>query len=267
MTESFIEKDNTNDATLNTKAQKVQSQNQAQAQLQSPTYLVNEIYTCLQGEGVNLGKPSLLVRFQVCNLRCTWCDSAYTHTPRSDTGIVRYTLEDLCTKIKSYENFNHLILTGGEPTLYNLAKILKYLGPSYSAEVESNGTQIPHLKFSDFLSSDYKLMQWNISPKFENAGQKLDPAGMQFWSQMASENSNIFFKFVLRKNKFVFDSETLIKIITDYKIPSSKVLVMPEGVLPESQMDNIWLHDFCMKHGFRYTPRLHVMLFGNQRSV
>jgi organic radical activating enzyme len=50
----------------------------------STSFLINEIYPCLQGEGINLGKPSLLVRFQICNLRCVWCDTPYTHTFKSD---------------------------------------------------------------------------------------------------------------------------------------------------------------------------------------
>lgn len=233
----------------------------------SAHFFVNEIYSCLQGEGIHLGRPSLLVRFQICNLRCSWCDTKYTHTAKSDPNAVRYTLSELCAKIQSYETFRHLILSGGEPTLQNIALVMKALGPSYTAEVESNGTQIPHKKFSDFSISDYDLMQWNISPKFENADVKIEPEALAHWAQLANQKENIFFKFVIRESEQAIDLEKILELIKQYSLPKQRVLLMPEGVCLNSQIETIWLHDICLKHGLRYSPRLHVILFGNRRGV
>lgn len=242
----------------------------------SASFLLNEIYPCLQGEGVNLGKPSLLVRFQICNLRCTWCDTPYTHTFKSDPiekknpkgkqKFVRHTLESLIENIKSY-NISHLILSGGEPTLQNLGLLMRSLGKNFTAEVESNGTRIPHLHIPNFLEQDYHLMQWNISPKFSNSGEKIIPESLKHWSQLANKHEFVYFKFVVRKQFVREEIKEILDIINTHQIPSNRVLLMPEGIHLESQVSNIWLHDECLKYGFRYTPRLHVLLFGNLRGV
>jgi 7-carboxy-7-deazaguanine synthase len=240
------------------------------------SFLLNEIYPCLQGEGVNLGKPSLLVRFQICNLRCTWCDTPYTHTFKSDPvtkdspkgkqKFVRHTLVSLIERIKSYD-INHLILSGGEPTLQNIGLLMRNLGKNFTAEVESNGTRIPHLQIPNFLEQDYHLMQWNISPKFSNSGEKIIPESLKHWASLATKHEFVFFKFVIRKQFETDDINEVLEIIKTYHIPNERVLLMAEGTHLASQVSNIWLHDICLKYGFRYTPRLHVLFFGNLRGV
>lgn len=242
----------------------------------SISYLVNEIYPCLQGEGVNCGKPSLLIRLQICNLRCKWCDTPFTHTNKSDPidknnpakgqHFKRYSLDDLITTIQSFSQ-KHLILSGGEPTLQNIGLLMRKLGNDYTAEVESNGTRIPHQEIVNFLPTDYTLMQWNISPKFSNSGEDIIPAALQHWAQLAQKQANVYFKFVVRKEYKDEDIAEILNIVTHFQIPKHKVLLMAEGVTVESQLGNIWLHDECLKYGFQYTPRLHILLFGNKRGV
>lgn len=239
------------------------------------SFLVNEIYPCLQGEGINTGKPSLLVRFQICNLRCVWCDTPYTHTFKSDPidknlpqgkqNFTRYTLDSLIEKIKEFKQC-HLILSGGEPTLHNLGLLMRSLGKNYSAEVESNGTRIPHLQVPNFFEQDYNLMQWNISPKFSNSGEKIEPDALKHWAKLAKQHESVFFKFVIRKQYLTEDISETLSIIKHFEIPNDRILLMPEGTSVDSQIANVWLHDECLKHDFRYTPRLHVLLFGNLRG-
>ena len=239
------------------------------------TFLINEIYPCLQGEGINLGKPSLLVRFQICNLRCSWCDTPYTHTFKSnpikrsggiEQNFKRMTLDELIYKIDSHSDIKHIILSGGEPTLQNLIPIVKALSRDYSFEVESNGTQVPHKKFPSFLEQNYKDFQWNISPKFSNANENIDTEALLFWSKKSKEeDQNINFKFVIREKDFKEDIKDTLEIIKSHNIENSKVLLMAEGTSIESQIKNAWLIDICLKHKFRYTPRLHILQFENER--
>jgi 7-carboxy-7-deazaguanine synthase len=256
------------------------------------TYLVNEIYPCLQGEGVNLGKPSILIRFQICNLRCVWCDTPYTHTYESDPkkdelhenelnekeaskarskraqNYKRYDLLELTKAItSSHPTITHLILSGGEPTLQNLALLKKSLPPFYTAEVESNGTIIPHLKHKGFEEKDYGLFQWNISPKGQNAQEVYDKEALSHWATLVHTHPNVYFKFVIRKTKSLEDVKEALGFQEAFQVPKDRMLLMPEGVTVESQQDAIWLHDICLKEGIRYSPRLHVILFGSQRGV
>lgn len=234
----------------------------------SNSFLVNEIYPCLQGEGPNLGKPSLLVRFQICNLRCSWCDTTYTHTIRSDSTRTDYRmrLQDLVNKIQSFPQ-KHLILTGGEPTLQNLGLLMRSLPSEYTAEVESNGTRIPHKQIPGFFESDYARMQWNISPKFSNANETLVEDSIRHWGLLSQSQKNVFFKFVIRPGFYQTDVENVLHMSQTYKIKNDRIFLMPEGVSIDSQIKNKWLAEICMKYGFYYTPRLHVLLFGNERGT
>src|SRR5688500_15267770 len=46
----------------------------------SDTLVVNEIYLSLQGESTLAGLPCVFVRMTACNLRCSYCDTAYAFT-------------------------------------------------------------------------------------------------------------------------------------------------------------------------------------------
>lgn len=46
----------------------------------SDTLVVNEIYLSLQGESTFAGLPCVFVRLSACNLRCSYCDTAYAFT-------------------------------------------------------------------------------------------------------------------------------------------------------------------------------------------
>lgn len=239
------------------------------------SYLVNEVYPCLQGEGASLGRPSVLVRFQICNLRCTWCDTPYTHTYRSDPDptnpqrqlFSRMSLADLSSKIRSYHQVSHVILSGGEPTLQNLLPLAKELSSTHTFEVETNGTQIPHQKFSDFTEKDYELFQWNVSPKGAIAGESLVETALAHWASLSTRHQKVFFKFVVRRAKMETDVDEVLSICRRFSISANRVYLMAEGTTVESQLSNEWLHDACLTHGFHYTPRLHVLLFGPKRGV
>ena len=46
----------------------------------SDSLVVNEIYLSLQGESTFAGLPCVFVRLTACNLRCSYCDTAYAFT-------------------------------------------------------------------------------------------------------------------------------------------------------------------------------------------
>jgi 7-carboxy-7-deazaguanine synthase len=115
------------------------------------TYLINEIFYTIQGEGYWTGRPAVFVRFSRCNLWtgreqdraravCKFCDTNFTDaTP--------YTLGALLDAINmAAPRGNMVVLTGGEPSLqadrHLLDSLREYLG-CYVA-IETNGTrQLP----------------------------------------------------------------------------------------------------------------------------
>jgi len=97
-------------------------------------YDLVEIFESLQGEGRNMGRPCVFVRFAGCNLACPWCD----------TDVAKrfsLSLDDLVAEIGQYKP-KSVVLTGGEPTLVKempeLVAALKERG--YWIAVETNGT-------------------------------------------------------------------------------------------------------------------------------
>ena len=99
---------------------------------------VTEIFKSIQGEGTRAGLPCIFVRLTGCNLRCTWCDTAYAFH-----GGQKMAVEDVLERVQSLgAGIKPLVqLTGGEPLLqkeiYPLAELL--LAGGYTVLVETSG--------------------------------------------------------------------------------------------------------------------------------
>lgn len=82
----------------------------------SDSLVVNEIYLSLQGESTFAGLPCIFIRLTACNLRCSYCDTAYAFTEGEKT-----TFPDILSKIRElaapYQKKPLIELTGGEPLL------------------------------------------------------------------------------------------------------------------------------------------------------
>lgn len=96
-------------------------------------YPINEIFYSLQGEGFYTGTPAIFIRFSGCNLMCTFCDTDHS-------GFRRMSLSGILEAIAPYPA-RHVVLTGGEPSLFVDDVLLTGLHASgkYVA-IETNGT-------------------------------------------------------------------------------------------------------------------------------
>jgi 7-carboxy-7-deazaguanine synthase len=109
---------------------------------------ITEIFKSIQGEGSRAGLPCIFVRLTGCNLRCTWCDTAYAFH-----GGKKMTIEHVCARVDELARpfasdsavrpaITRLVeLTGGEPLLqqevYPLADAL--LAADYTVMIETSG--------------------------------------------------------------------------------------------------------------------------------
>jgi 7-carboxy-7-deazaguanine synthase len=75
------------------------------------TLVVNEIFKSIQGEGTRAGLPCVFVRLTGCNLRCSWCDTAYAFAEGA-----RMTLDEIVERVTKFD-CRLVELTGGEPLL------------------------------------------------------------------------------------------------------------------------------------------------------
>lgn len=100
---------------------------------------VHEIFYSLQGETTTSGFTSVFIRLAGCNLSCIWCD-----TPQAKTGGTDMTIDEIMAKVESFEPFNHVTLTGGEPLIQGEAMELldRLTDNGYEVQVETNGSVI-----------------------------------------------------------------------------------------------------------------------------
>lgn len=121
-------------------------------------YPIAEIFSSIQGEGYWAGTPAVFLRFAGCNLRCSWCDTNHRMTQTLTEKGIRQQVEQYTP--------NFLVLTGGEPTLYDIESlIVLYLQDGWQVAVETNGTDPDHL---ETLRCLYGRQLWiTVSPKHE----------------------------------------------------------------------------------------------------
>jgi 7-carboxy-7-deazaguanine synthase len=118
--------------------------------------IITEIFKSIQGEGTRAGLPCIFVRLTGCNLRCTWCDTAYAFH-----GGTKMSVEEVISRVVELAGRTGgatgaqagvplVELTGGEPLLqeeiYPLAE--KLLAAGYTVMIETSGERfigrLPH---------------------------------------------------------------------------------------------------------------------------
>jgi 7-carboxy-7-deazaguanine synthase len=223
------------------------------------------MFLSVQGEGVNAGTPSVFLRTYFCNLTCTWCDSKYTwlNQNQSKAGLDYrlMTAEAVVDEVKGF-GCGHLVVTGGEPLLHQrqLAPILSRLKTEgMYIEVETNGTFAPSAEMLDVVDC------FNVSPKTSNSAVERKLRLREDPLRALASSKKTWFKFVVSDLKDVAEVEDL---IAEFSIPRDRVMLMPEGTEQTKLMEKSrWLVDVCKEHGFRFAPRLHILLFGNKRGT
>jgi len=107
--------------------------------------IITEIFHSIQGESTYAGLPCTFVRLTGCNLRCTWCDTAY-----SFYGGTKMTVEEVVARVRELagipggeeERAPALVeLTGGEPLLQAETVTLaeRLIAAGYTVLVETSG--------------------------------------------------------------------------------------------------------------------------------
>jgi len=250
-------------------------------------YLTEQFFS-IQGEGKYAGVPSYFLRTGGCNLNCPGfgakykvdgevrlgCDtyfavdghfsSSWQKVISSDTLI--YQLKQEFDKIGYIPN---MVITGGEPLMYAkddvfYAVVENMVAHGVKITFETNGTI--EIDFERYPA--YKSCVFALSLKLKNSGE---PKSKRILPQALINVQNYAKESFL---KFTIDAElvesTALDEINEIReiLPELEVYCMPVG---ESR-DTIWKNDravfeFCMKHNFRYSDRLHIRVFDTTQGV
>lgn len=111
------------------------------------TLVVNEIYLSLQGESTFAGMPCVFVRLTACNLRCSYCDTAYAFTEgnRESIDSIINRISILAEPYRSvsipHQRLPLVELTGGEPLLQreSLTLMQRLADQGFTVLVETSG--------------------------------------------------------------------------------------------------------------------------------
>ena len=144
--------------------------------------IVNEIFHSIQGESTHAGRPCVFVRLTGCDLRCTWCDTAYAF----DEGR-RMSIDEVAAAVESYP-CRLVELTGGEPLLQDdvYPLIDRLMGAGWDVLVETGG----HLPLDRLATAVTKI----VDVKCPGSGE----AARHDWNNLQGLTARDEVKFVVR---------------------------------------------------------------------
>ena len=142
----------------------------------NPTKLpINEVFETVQGEAKFTGTPSVFIRLQGCPVGCAWCDTKHTWEmtgkvipiksmidKTEDTDCYsEMSIPEIMEMLKEYRA-NHIVLTGGEPAMYDLTELTtELIASGYSVQLETSGTFEIKVHAGTWIT---------VSPKVDMAG-------------------------------------------------------------------------------------------------
>jgi organic radical activating enzyme len=143
------------------------------------TYLINEWFYSLQGEGVRAGTANLFLRFSACNLQCSKetegfdCDTEFTSGKKFTASEILGHLQALKAET------DWIVLTGGEPSLQLDDDLIDRLrAEGYKLAIETNGTNLISPKI-DWITVSPKSAEHTLKQKIAHEVKYVRAHGMQ----------------------------------------------------------------------------------------
>jgi organic radical activating enzyme len=253
--------------------------------------LLAETFYSVQGEGKNVGTPSLFARFGGCNLECKGfgcefispadnskligCDSIFAVERKHFSSFwERYDdsqklFDKITEPISDLRFLPNIVITGGEPLIYHNDNVFYgflnlLLKRGFKVFIETNASV--NIDFCKFKA--YKQAYFSMSVKLSNSGEKYEKrVNKNAVANIAQNSKEAFFKFVLDKK--MIKSGLAKKEIEDITNGvEASVFCMPLGKNnKEINRNGGEVVKFCLENGYNYTDRIHIRLWGDKRGV
>jgi 7-carboxy-7-deazaguanine synthase len=221
---------------------------------------IAELFYSLQGEGALVGVPSVFIRTSGCNLRCAWCDTPYTSW---EPEGVELSLRQILDEVRGHPA-RHVVVTGGEPMIapeiIPLTQQLREAGLHIT--IETAGT----------VSKPVACDLMSISPKLANSTPEGSWAAQHDRLRIQPDVlADLIGRYDYQLKFVVAHPEDLAEIrdvVAAVAADPGRVILMPEGTDPALLHErSLWLAEICKDEGFRFSPRLHIDLWGSRRGV
>jgi organic radical activating enzyme len=167
----------------------------------------------------------------------------------------------------------HLVITGGEPLLgwqRAYEELLSHPGMLDLKNItfETNGTQELHKDFKMYLikwaqDKPGREVTFSVSAKLSASGEKPEDAIKPNIVKSYQEYGHTYLKFVVEN---VDNVDEAVRAVDDFRAGgfNGVVYLMPQGgVVTPYDANKLNIANICCEHGFNYSPRLHVDLWGN----
>jgi organic radical activating enzyme len=249
--------------------------------------LVEHFYS-IQGEGKYTGVPSLFFRLGGCNMRCegfgcvevapdgreiVGCDTVYAVDKKafgtSWSSITQ--TQELIAIFESYElpNDVDIVLTGGEPLLHAdnpiLVAFLEFLiSRHHRVTFETNGAvAVDFETYPVFKSCIYAL-----SVKLSNSGEVYEKrVRPEIFNAIIDNADETFFKFTVDEKSLQSGLSAEIESILSLA-HKTEVTCMPKGgSKDEVEANTEAVIEYCKRKGYRYSDRLHIRIWDQNKGV
>jgi 7-carboxy-7-deazaguanine synthase len=190
------------------------------------TLIINEIFFSIQGESTRIGRPCVFVRLTACDLRCSWCDTAYAFEEGAELNM-----NAILQKVKEY-GCNLVEITGGEPLLQeNVHPLMRRLcDEEFEVMIETGG----HHDISRIDPRVKRVMD------IKCPGSKMEKRNR--WENIEMLNTHDEVKFVIADH---VDYEWAKHVLLQYQIDKRCTVLMTPvfGTLENRTLAEWVLHD------------------------
>lgn len=234
----------------------------------------------LQGEGALIGRQTMFLRLGGCDYRCQMCDSLHAVLPELIKKGAKYLTEDeIVERVTCHEGARckFLTLSGGNPCIWPIDELVGELRyeHDFKLAVETQGTI-----YQKWLSDCHYV---TVSPKGPGMGEKFDTSVFETFLHSARADNYVNIKVVVFDQR---DIEFAKYFATEYhefplwlslgnpfppSLNPSGALPMHQGELQLLLLDRMrQLYDQIKQEPLldsaRFTPQMHVLLYGNERG-